>query len=201
MILVIGSPEPIDRRRRRLLTATTATAALGLAGAAVPFIASMRPTARARAAAAPVEVDVSAIEPGQQITLSWLRRPIWVLHRTPEMIRRLRDPALLERLRDPRSMTRQQPEYARNALRSVRPEFFITVAVCTHLGCVPNYRPEIAPADLGLDWPGGYFCPCHGSRYDLAGRVYRFQPAPLNLEVPPHRWLGDHLLQIGADPE
>ncbi len=197
-----GPPAP-DLRRRRFLTAvTTAIGAVGAGAASVPFILSMQPSARARAAGAPVTVDISRIEPGSQVTVEWRKRPVWVLHRTPEMLERLQAPSLLERLRDPDSrVTSQQPEYARNRFRSLHPEHFVVIAICTHLGCVPTFRPDIGPADLGADWPGGYFCPCHGSRFDFAGRVYKGVPAPTNLVVPPYRYLSDTLVQIGVDTE
>ncbi len=192
-----------DPARRRFLTVlTTAVGAVGLGAASVPFIASMQPSARARAQGAPVTVDISRIEPGSQVTVEWRKRPVWVLRRTPDMLERLDDPALLARLRDPDSrVTSQQPEYARNRYRSLHPEHFVVIAICTHLGCVPTFRPDIGPEDLGRDWPGGYFCPCHGSRFDLAGRVYKGVPAPTNLVVPPYRYLSDTLVQIGVDPD
>ncbi len=193
--------ENMDSRRRRFLIAATAgVATAGAVAVAVPFIRSLWPSARARAAGAPVLVDISKLEPGQQLTVEWRGKPVWILRRTAEMLERLVDPSLLARLRDPDSAQDQQPDYARNPLRSLREDYLVVVAICTHLGCVPSFRPEIAPADLGPDWPGGYFCPCHGSRYDFAGRVYKAQPAPLNLVIPPHRWLGESRVEIGVDP-
>lgn len=147
-----------------------------------------------------VEVDISKIEPGQQITVTWRKTPVWVLRRTPEILERIDRPEHLEQLLDPNSeVTTQQPDYALNSHRSIRDEYFIVVSICTHLGCVPTFRPEVAPADLGPDWPGGYFCPCHGSRFDFAGRVFKGVPAPKNLLIPPYRFLSDTHIEIGVD--
>ncbi|MCB1744487.1 MAG: ubiquinol-cytochrome c reductase iron-sulfur subunit [Gammaproteobacteria bacterium] len=187
-------------RRRFLRRATQVVGAVGLAGAAWPFIASWEPSARARAQGAPVRADLSKLEPGQQITVAWRGKPVWILRRTDAMLDRL--PELDARLRDPQSKIQsQQPAYADNAHRSLRPQYFVAVGLCTHLGCVPTLREEIAPDDLGPDWLGGYFCPCHGSRYDLAGRVYKNVPAPLNLLVPPCRFVTDTQVEIGTDPK
>ncbi|NIL99834.1 MAG: ubiquinol-cytochrome c reductase iron-sulfur subunit [Gammaproteobacteria bacterium] len=188
-----------DAMRRRFLTASTAVVgATGVAAAGWPFIASWQPSERARAAGAPVVVDVSKIEPGAQITMEWRGKPVWVLRRTREMLDRLS--GLDGQLRDPASnVTSQQPAYARNVHRSIRPEYLVAVGLCTHLGCVPTFRPEPAPADLGPAWAGGYFCPCHGSRFDLAGRVYTGVPAPTNLLIPPYRYLDERTLEIGRD--
>ncbi len=173
-----------------------------MALAAVPFVASMNPSERARLAGAPVQIDFSKLEPAQQITVKWRGKPIWVLRRTQAMLKRLKEPALLTRLRDPNSDAEtQQPPYARNEYRSIKPEYLVVVAICTHLGCVPTYRPEVGAPDLGSDWPGGYFCPCHGSRYDLAGRVFQGVPAPLNLLVPSYRYVADRVIEIGVDPK
>lgn len=188
-------------RRRFLVASTTVVGAAGLAASAIPFLASLKPSARAQSQGAPVQVDLAKIEPGQQITVSWRKKPVWVLHRTPAMLKRMETPAHLAQLVDPDShVTSQQPEYAQNALRSIRPDWFITIAICTHLGCIPTFRPDLAPPDLGPDWPGGYFCPCHGSRYDFAGRVYRNVPAPKNLAVPPYHYLSDTRIEIGTNP-
>lgn len=191
----------LDGRRRFLVASTTLVGAAGLAMSAVPFLASLKPSALARAQGAPVEVDIGKIDPGQQITITWRKTPVWVLRRTPEILARIDRPEHLEQLLDPNSeVTNQQPDYALNSHRSIRDEYFIVVSICTHLGCVPTFRPEVAPADLGPDWPGGYFCPCHGSRFDFAGRVYRGVPAPKNLLVPPYRYLSDTRIEIGVDP-
>ncbi len=197
---MIRKPDPIDLKRRRFLVrATTVIGAGGLALTAIPFIGSMNPSEKVAAAGAPVEVDTDKIEPGALITVLWRGRPVWVLHRTPEQIEGLHDPALRDRLRDPDSREPQQfSEAVRNGHRSLKPEYLVVVAICTHLGCVPTFRPDRAPADLGPDWPGGFYCPCHGSRYDLAGRVYKFMPAPLNLPVPPYSFLAPNRLRIGA---
>ncbi len=193
----------MDRDRRRWLAgAAVLMGGAGVAALAVPFIRSMGPSARARAAGAPVQVDFSRLEPGQQITVEWRGRPVWVMRRTKRMLARMREPEHLRRLRDPGSRVEtQQPPYARNATRSIRPEIFVVIGICTHLGCVPTYRPEESPPDLGPDWIGGYFCPCHGSRFDLAGRVYKGVPAPTNLVVPPHRYLSDTVVEVGVHPQ
>lgn len=186
-------------RRRFLVGATAAVGGVGVVGAAVPFVASWNPSAKAEAAGAPVTVNISKIEPGQQVTVAWRGKPVWLVRRTEEMISDIKK--LNDTVKDPQSEAPQQPPYVEGILRSLKPELAVLVGICTHLGCVPTYRPEIAPADLGADWLGGFFCPCHGSRYDLAGRVYKAQPAPLNLEVPPYRYDNDAILTIGLDPE
>ena len=194
------STEGGDLRRRRFLTRTTAAVGVaGLAAAAWPFVAAWKPSERARAAGAPVVVDVSRLEPGQQITVPWQGKPVWILHRTPEMLATL--PKIEPRLRDPASdVTSQQPDYAKNRTRSIRPEHLVAVGLCTHLGCVPTFRPDVAPADLGPSWPGGYFCPCHGSKFDFAGRVFVSVPAPTNLVIPPYRYRNDQVIEVGTDP-
>ncbi|MBL3824688.1 MULTISPECIES: ubiquinol-cytochrome c reductase iron-sulfur subunit [Marinobacter] len=186
-------------RRRFLIGATSVVGGVGVVGAAVPFVASWNPSAKAEAAGAPVTVNVSKIEPGQQITVEWRGKPVWIIRRTEEMQANIEK--LNDRVKDPQSEAPQQPPYIDGILRSLKPEFAVLVGLCTHLGCVPSYRPEVAPADLGDEWLGGLFCPCHGSRYDMAGRVYEAQPAPLNLEVPPYRFDDDATLTIGLDPE
>jgi ubiquinol-cytochrome c reductase iron-sulfur subunit len=187
-------------RRRFLGVATSITAAVGGVAAAYPFLASWQPSARARALGAPVQVDLSKLEVGSMMRVIWRGKPISILRRSPEMLERLAGSKA--ELRDPDSEDiEQQPEYARNAHRSVKPEYLILVSNCTHLGCVPVNRFEVAPADLGPDWVGGFFCPCHGSKFDLAGRVYAGVPAPTNLVVPPHRFVGESALLIGEDME
>lgn len=187
------------KRRRYLVIGTSVIGAVGVAGLAIPFLSSMAPSARVHAAAAPVRVDVSKLEPGAQVTVSWRSKPVWVLHRTPQNLRDLELPELRVRLRDPDSeVVTQQPDYARNTGRSIKPEYFVAIGLCTHLGCIPTYRPDRAPPDLGVDWLGGYFCPCHGSRYDLAGRVFKFMPAPLNLLIPPYHYVSDTVIMVGA---
>ncbi|PAV26056.1 ubiquinol-cytochrome c reductase iron-sulfur subunit [Tamilnaduibacter salinus] len=191
----------VNRSRRRfLIGATSVVGGVGVVGAAVPFVASWNPSAKAEAAGAPVSVNISKLEPGQQITVSWRGKPVWVVKRTDEMLGHIKE--LSDTVKDPESVEGgMQPAYIEGPFRAVRPEIAVLVGICTHLGCVPSYRPEIAPDDLGEDWIGGFFCPCHGSRYDLAGRVYPSQPAPLNLEVPPHRFDDDVTLTVGLDPE
>ena len=185
-------------RRRFLVAATTVVGGAGVVAVAIPFVASWQPSARAQAAGAPIEVDVSQMELGQLLRVEWRGRPVWIVRRTEEMLAAL--PDLNPRLRDPDSeVETQQPPYAQNIHRSIKPEFFVVIGVCTHLGCSPSYRPEVAPDDLGPEWRGGFFCGCHASRFDLAGRVYRGLPAPTNLVVPPHMYLTDTLLVVGED--
>ncbi|HSJ49589.1 MAG TPA: ubiquinol-cytochrome c reductase iron-sulfur subunit [Gammaproteobacteria bacterium] len=192
------STQGADPSRRRFLTAaTTVVGAVGAAFVAVPFVTSMLPSDKAKAAGAPVEADISKLEPGQMIRVQWRGKPVWVVSRTPAMVEAL--PGLDDRLRDPDSSESEQPAYASNALRSIKPEYLVLVGICTHLGCSPSFRPEVAPADLGPDWKGGFFCPCHGSTFDLAGRVYRGVPAPTNLVVPPHRYISDTVILVGED--
>lgn len=187
-------------RRKVLLAATSVAGGAAVAGVSVPFIASMMPSERARAAGAPVEAGLSDIEPGTQVTVNWRGKPVWILRRTAAMLETLEDPRHLSKLADPNSkVTSQQPGYAQNAYRSIKPDSLVVMAVCTHLGCVPTYRPDHSSADIGPDWDGGYFCPCHGSRFDLAGRVWRNVPAPTNLVVPPHQYLGETKVKIGED--
>ncbi len=186
-------------RRRFLLGATSAVGAVGAVGVAYPFVASWNPSAKARAAGAPAKADISKLEPGQQMTIEWRGKPVWVVHRTPEMIANVEK--LNDQVADPNSEVPQQPEYVTGVLRSIKPEYAVMIGICTHLGCSPTYRPEVAPADLGDDWLGGFFCPCHGSRFDLAGRVYKSVPAPVNLEVPPYKYESDTTIVIGVDQE
>jgi len=184
-------------RRHFLLGATAATAAVGVVGAAVPFVASFKPSARAQALGAPVTVDISTLEPGSLMKVEWRGRAIYVVHRSSEMLERLR--AEKYELRDPESADSIQPEYATNEYRSRRPELLVIEGVCTHLGCAPQDRFEVAPADLGPEWTGGFFCPCHGSMFDLSGRVFAGVPAPTNLTVPPHNFVNESTLVIGSD--
>jgi ubiquinol-cytochrome c reductase iron-sulfur subunit len=188
----------VDLKKRRTLTAvTTIVGAVGAAYVAVPFISSMLPSARAKAAGAPVEADFSKLEAGQLLRVKWRGKPVWLVRRTDEMVTALA--TLDDQLRDPGSDRSEQPDYCKNPTRSIRPELFVALGVCTHLGCSPSYRPEIAPADMGARWKGGFFCPCHGSRFDLAGRVYQAVPAPTNLVIPPHKFLSDTTILIGED--
>ncbi|KMN81749.1 ubiquinol-cytochrome c reductase iron-sulfur subunit [Chromobacterium alkanivorans] len=192
------SEQQVDAGRRRFLTvATSAVGGVAAAGVATPFLMSFFPSERAKAAGAPVEVDIGKIEPGQKINVEWRGKPVWVLNRTPEQLKNL--PKLDDKLVDPKSEMDQQPTYCQNEHRSIKPELLIAVGICTHLGCSPTHRPDIAPADLGPDWLGGFYCPCHGSKFDLAARVYKGVPAPKNLEIPPHKYLSDTRLLIGED--
>ena len=186
-----------NNRRRFLVAATSVVGAVGVAGAAVPFLASWWPSARAQAAGAPVEADISKLEPGAMLTVEWRGKPVWIVRRTKETLENLS--RLTDKLRDPDSDVEQQPPYAKNEYRSRKPEYLVCVGICTHLGCSPTFRPEIAPPDLGPDWLGGFFCPCHGSRFDLAGRVYAGVPAPTNLVVPPYTYLTETRILIGQD--
>lgn len=192
------SEQVVDKRRRRFLTAAaTAVTGVGAAYVAVPFVKSMLPSARAKAAGAPVEADIAKIEEGGLIRVEWRGKPVWILKRSKETLSDL--DTRVDILRDPASNESDQPEYCKNTGRSINPEIFLAVGICTHLGCSPTFRPEIAPEDLGDDWKGGFFCPCHGSRFDLAGRVYSGVPAPLNLVVPPHQYVTDTRILIGSD--
>lgn len=189
-------------RRKFLIAATTVVGAIGGAGFLVPFITSMNPSARARSAGAPIKFDISKLEAGQQATLLWQGKPIWVLRRTADMLARLEGAELLRKLRDPDSLVvSQQPAYAQNKDRAIRSEYFVTIALCTHLGCIPNFRPDIGPKDLGAAWPGGYYCPCHGSLFDFAGRVYKGVPAPTNLVIPPYQYLTETVIEIGTSAQ
>ncbi|MGH8620559.1 MAG: ubiquinol-cytochrome c reductase iron-sulfur subunit [Burkholderiales bacterium] len=196
-----GTP-PDLRRRKILVAATGVVGGAGIGAASLPFVASMNPSERARAGGAPVDANFATLGPGEQLTVEWRGKPLWILRRTATMLKALENPAHRAKLADPDSrLTSQQPAFARNAFRSLNPEYLVLVPICTHLGCVPTFRPEVAPPDLGPEWPGGYFCPCHGSKFDFAGRVYRNVPAPTNLVVPPHRYLSASAVRIGEDPE
>lgn len=187
-----------DPERRRFLTQTAAVlGAAGVGMVATPFLGYLKPGMQALEAADPIEVDVSKIALGQLVRTGWMGRPIWILHRTEEMLKTLEE--LEPLLSDPNSDRSQQPESCKNRYRSIKPEFFIAVGICTHLACSPTYRPEVAPSDLGPEWKGGFFCPCHGSRFDLAGRVFKNVPAPVNLVVPPHRYRNDTIVVIGEE--
>lgn len=188
----------VDLSRRHFLgVATGVTGAVGVAFAAVPFLASWKPSARAQALGAPVEVDISKLEDGAMMRVEWRGRPVWVLKRTERMLESIE--AVAGELRDPDSSESQQPEYASNPFRSIRPGVFVVVGSCTHLGCSPLPRFDTEPMDLGPGWQGGFYCPCHGSKFDLAGRVWKGVPAPLNLAVPPHRYIGESTILVGDD--
>jgi ubiquinol-cytochrome c reductase iron-sulfur subunit len=177
--------------------ATTVVGGIGAAAAAVPFVISFWPSERAKAAGAPVEQDIAKLEPGQQIKIEWRGKVVWIINRTPAMLATL--PKLDDKVADPKSDVDHQPAYAKNENRSRKPEIFVAVGICTHLGCSPTFRPEVAPTDLGADWLGGFFCPCHQSKFDLAGRVYKGVPAPTNLIIPPYRFATDTRIVIGED--
>lgn len=191
----------VNKTRRRVLTAATSVVgAVGVVGAAVPFVGSWNPSAKAKAAGAPVRANIGKMEPGQMITVEWRGKPVYLVRRTPEALAGL--DKVESKLRDPESMESDQPEYVQNETRAVKEEFLVLLGLCTHLGCAPSFRPEVGASDLGgEEWQGGFFCPCHGSKFDMAGRVYKGVPAPTNLTVPPHRYETDSLLIIGEGPE
>jgi len=191
------SEHVVDTGRRKMLTVSASVVgAVGAAVAIVPFVSTMSPSARALASGAPVEVDVSKLEPGQKIQVEWRRKPVWIVRRSDKMVSLL--DSTEERVRDPNSdELGQQPQFARNQARSLKPDVLVLVGICTHLGCSPTFRPELAPADLGPDWVGGFYCPCHGSSFDMAGRVYKNVPANKNLEVPPYKYISDNVIVVG----
>ncbi|MBI2786979.1 MAG: ubiquinol-cytochrome c reductase iron-sulfur subunit [Legionella longbeachae] len=186
----------IDNNRRQfLLTTTCILGGIGALCALTPFVASWLPSSKAQAEAAPVQIDLSKLEPGEQAVVAWRGKPVWIIRRTKEMLQRLRsNPSML---RDPHSLTDQQPSYAKNTHRSINPEYLVLIGICTHLGCSPKYKPDLG--DLGPDWPGGFFCPCHGSTFDLSGRVFKNVPAPINMEVPPYYFIDDHTIVVGDE--
>ncbi len=189
----------VDTDKRRFLTnATTVVGSIGAVAVAIPFISSMSPSAKAEAAGAPVEVDISKLDIGQLLTIEWRGKPVWIFRRSQESLSTLA--TLEDQLRDPHSDEQaQQPNCCKNTTRAIRDDLMVLVGICTHLGCSPTYRPDLAPADLGTDWQGGFFCPCHGSKFDLAGRVYKSVPAPTNLVVPPYYFINDYQLLIGEE--
>ncbi len=192
--------ETVNMKRRQVLAgATGVVGAIGATFAAVPFVGSWQPSEKAKAAGAPVDADISAMQPGQMMTLSWRGKPVWVVRRTPDMLERLS--ALDEFLRDPLSNDSLQPDYCKNPMRAINAEYLVVVGICTHLGCAPLYRPAVNSPDMAANWRGGFFCPCHGSSFDLAGRVFRSVPAPTNLEIPPHRFLSETRIRIGEDTQ
>lgn len=195
------SSDGVNSGRRKFLTAaTSAVGAAGAVGIAVPFLGSWSPSEKAKAAGAPVKADIGKLEPGQMVVVEWRGKPVYVLHRTPEQLEGL--PSLDSQLKDPASEISAQPAYITGEPRSLRPEILVIVGLCTHLGCAPKFRPEVGAADLGGDeWIGGFFCPCHGSKFDLAGRVYSGVPASTNLEVPPYSYESDNVLVVGVDAE
>ncbi|MEO7387472.1 MAG: ubiquinol-cytochrome c reductase iron-sulfur subunit, partial [Gammaproteobacteria bacterium] len=185
------SEEASVSRRHFLTVATSVTGVVGLALTAAPFIASFRPSTRARALGAPVSIDISKLDDGAMVRVVWRGKPVWVLRRDKGMLERLATEKV--QLKDADSNDSSQPPYAKNATRSLRPEYLVVIGNCTHLGCAPIERFEVSPADLGTDWVGGFFCPCHGSKFDLAARVMAGSPAPTNLSIPPYRFVGDEL--------
>lgn len=196
------SNDGVNKGRRRLLIgATSAVGAVGAVGAAVPFVASWNPSAKAKAAGAPAKADISKLEPGQQMIVEWRGKPVWVVKRGEEALALLKNMDA-GKLSDPNSEVPQQPEYIPgDAGRAIRPDVSVLVGICTHLGCSPSYKPEVGPQDFDADWVGGFYCPCHGSRFDLSGRVFKGSPAPTNLVIPPHKYEGDDILIIGVDQE
>jgi ubiquinol-cytochrome c reductase iron-sulfur subunit len=188
----------VDKKRRNLVVASSVVGGAASVGAAVPFVASMWPSERAKAAGAPVEVDISKIPPGEMAVIEWRGKPVWVIHRTKEMLESLK--SVNTRLTDPESRSSKQPAYAKNETRAQNPEWMVMEGVCTHLGCSPQLKSAEAKAEMGGDWAGGFYCPCHGSKFDYAGRVFRGAPAPLNLVVPPYT-LAEGKLTIGEDKE
>lgn len=193
--------QDVNSGRRRFLTATTAVVGgAGAVAAAVPFIKSWQPSARAQVAGAPVTEDISKLEVGQRVIVQWRGQPVWIIRRTPAQLAAL--PGQDARLRDPNSENpEQQPDYAKNEYRSIKPEIAVLVGTCTHLGCSPLFRPELVPQPFDTEWQGGFYCPCHNSRFDLAGRVYQGVPAPTNLKVPPYRFVDENRIEIGVNPE
>ncbi|MGH6788052.1 MAG: ubiquinol-cytochrome c reductase iron-sulfur subunit [Pseudolabrys sp.] len=195
-----NGPYIASSRRDFLFIATGAVATVGAAASLVPLISQMNPDASTLAAGGPIDFDLSKVQPGQQVAIRWRERPIFITHRTPRILDGLKNQALLDRLADPQSENLQQPDYAKNWHRSIKPEFGVLVGICTHLGCIPSFLPQPNASTPAQNWPGGYFCPCHGSKYDLAGRVYRGVPAPYNLPVPPHRYVTGTKLRVGENP-
>ncbi|KTC87380.1 MULTISPECIES: ubiquinol-cytochrome c reductase iron-sulfur subunit [Legionella] len=190
--------EAVDEQRRRFLLVTTGVlGGIGAACALTPFISSWLPSAKAQAEGAPVQVDLNRLEPGQQVTVEWQGKPVWIIRRTKKMLVQLAGHD--SQLRDPQSLVEQQPDYAKNQYRSINPEYLVLIGICTHLGCAPKFRP--VENELGPHWPGGFYCPCHGSTFDLAGRVFKGVPAPINLEVPPYRFINESTIIIGEEEE
>ena len=197
------SNDGVNNSRRRVLTAmTSAVGAVGVVGAAVPFVGSWNPSAKAKAAGAPVEFNLSKLALGEMVTVEWRGKPVYIVRRTPEALADLDKVEVDGLLRDPDSEKSIQPEYVKNKHRAIKEEYVILLGLCTHLGCAPTYRPEVGAEDLGgAEWLGGFFCRCHGSKYDLAGRVFQGVPAPTNLEIPPYKYISDDVIIIGLDQE
>ena len=193
----MSDDQQVNKTRRNLVIATCAAGGAAGVAAAVPFAASWLPSERAKAGGAPIVADISALEPGQSMTVEWRSKPVWIIRRTKEMLDSL--PSVDGKLSDPASDVPMQPEYAKNEFRSIKPEVLVLVGICTHLGCSPQSKPAEDKTEMGADWTGGFFCPCHGSKFDLAGRVYKGAPAPVNLEVPKYTYLSDTRILIGDD--
>ncbi|MCC7081346.1 MAG: ubiquinol-cytochrome c reductase iron-sulfur subunit [Burkholderiales bacterium] len=191
------SEKDLDKGKRGFLVATSVVGGVAAVATAVPFAASMMPSERARALGAPVEVDISNLAPGELMRVEWRGKPVWVLRRTKQMLTSIEKSD--DRVTDPNLRVDQQPDYAKNEFRSIKPEILVLVGVCTHLGCSPEFKPKDMSADMGADWLGGFYCPCHGSKFDFAGRVYRGAPAPINLLVPRYMYLTDSTIVIGED--
>ena len=190
--------EGVDHSKRNLLIAATAGAGgIAVLGISAPFVLSLTPSERAKAAGAPIEVDISTLQSGSMMSVEWQGKPVWIVRRTQEMLDLLGKHE--SELSDPASSVQQQPDYCVNPTRSIKPEVLVVLGICTHLGCSPTFRPEAAPSDLGANWGGGWFCPCHGSRFDLAAREFKGVPAPTNLIIPPHKYLSETRLLIGDD--
>ena len=187
----------MDKTRRNLIIATSAVGGAASVGAAVPFAWSWWPSERAKAAGGPVEADISTLAPGEMMIVEWRSKPVWIVRRTKEMLEGVKK--VDGKVSDPNSSVPEQPEYAKNEYRSIKPEYLVLVGICPHLGCSPQTKPAEAKAEMGAEWAGGFYCPCHGSKFDLAGRVYKGSPAPKNLEVPPHSYLSDGTILIGED--
>ncbi len=193
----VSSEDKIDNERRRfLLTSTCVLGGIGIACSLVPLASSWFPNTKTQASTGPIQVDLSTMESGEQIVVEWRGKPVWIIKRSTAMLEQLKNTDNAQ-LRDPLSLVEQQPDYAKNKYRSIHPHYLILIGICTHLGCVPKYKPHLH--ELGADWPGGFFCPCHGSSFDLAGRVFKGVPAPINLEVPPHHFINQHLVVIGEE--
>ena len=193
----MSDEKQVNKSRRNLVFVTCAAGGVAGVATAVPFAASLLPSERAKAGGAPVTADISTLEPGQMMTVEWRSKPVWILRRTKQMLADVK--ADDGKVSDPNSDVPQQPEYAKNEYRSIKPEIFVVVGICTHLGCSPQEKPASDTAEMGADWHGGFLCPCHGSKFDLAGRVYKGVPAPINLEVPKYTYLSDTRILIGDD--
>ena len=191
-------PDRPDNTRRNLIVATAAVGGAASAGAAIPFVASWFPSERAKAAGAPIEVDISKLMPGELGIYEWRGQPVWIFKRSQEMLDAIKK--VDAKVTDPNSEVAQQPKYATNEFRSIKQEIMVVVGVCTHLGCSPTEKSADDKAEMGEDWPGGFYCPCHGSKFDFAGRVYKGAPAPTNLIVPPHTYLSDNMIRVGEEP-